>query len=85
MTDLDVVEICAGAGGQALGLERAGFAHALAMKFADHRACNLELYWGLRARNIRRTYSSSQGTERFEAVCGSRARSRRDIPRTLAR
>ena len=29
---LDVVEICAGAGGQALGLERAGFEHALAVE-----------------------------------------------------
>ena len=32
MTDLEVVEICAGAGGQALGLERAGFEHALAVE-----------------------------------------------------
>ncbi|MFF9555415.1 DNA cytosine methyltransferase [Streptomyces albus] len=32
MTDLKVVEICAGAGGQALGLERAGFEHALAVE-----------------------------------------------------
>ena len=35
---LDVVEICAGAGGQALGLERAGFEHALAVEL-DPSAC----------------------------------------------
>src|SRR5712691_813600 len=35
---LDVVEICAGAGGQALGLERAGFEHALAVEL-DAAAC----------------------------------------------
>ena len=35
---LDVVEICAGAGGQALGLERAGFEHALAVEL-DPAAC----------------------------------------------
>ena len=35
---LDVVEICAGAGGQALGLERAGFEHALAVEL-DGGAC----------------------------------------------
>jgi DNA (cytosine-5)-methyltransferase 1 len=35
---LDVVEICAGAGGQALGLERAGFEHALAVEL-DEAAC----------------------------------------------
>ena len=34
----DVVEICAGAGGQALGLERAGFEHALAVEL-DPSAC----------------------------------------------
>ncbi len=39
MADLDVVvEICAGAGGQALGLERAGFEHALAVEL-DAMAC----------------------------------------------
>jgi DNA (cytosine-5)-methyltransferase 1 len=36
--DLDVVEICAGAGGQAIGLERAGFEHALAVEL-DPAAC----------------------------------------------
>jgi DNA (cytosine-5)-methyltransferase 1 len=38
VTDLEVVEICAGAGGQALGLERAGFEHALAVEL-DASAC----------------------------------------------
>jgi DNA (cytosine-5)-methyltransferase 1 len=36
--DLEAVEICAGAGGQALGLERAGFSHALAVEL-DPAAC----------------------------------------------
>ena len=36
--ELDVVEICAGAGGQALGLERAGFEHSLAVEL-DGFAC----------------------------------------------
>ena len=36
--DLDAVEICAGAGGQALGLDRAGFEHALAVEL-DAAAC----------------------------------------------
>ena len=39
MTDLEAVEICAGAGGQALGLERAGFEHALAVEL-DPAACD---------------------------------------------
>ena len=38
MADLELVEICAGAGGQALGLERAGFEHALAVEL-DAAAC----------------------------------------------
>jgi len=38
VADLEVVEICAGAGGQALGLERAGFEHALAVEL-DPVAC----------------------------------------------
>jgi DNA (cytosine-5)-methyltransferase 1 len=36
--DLDAVEICAGAGGQALGLEWAGFEHVLAVEL-DAAAC----------------------------------------------
>jgi DNA (cytosine-5)-methyltransferase 1 len=38
VADLEVVEICAGAGGQAIGLERAGFEHALAVEL-DAAAC----------------------------------------------
>jgi DNA (cytosine-5)-methyltransferase 1 len=38
VADLEMVEICAGAGGQALGLERAGFDHALAVEL-DAAAC----------------------------------------------
>jgi DNA (cytosine-5)-methyltransferase 1 len=38
VADLEVVEVCAGAGGQALGLERAGFEHALAVEL-DPTAC----------------------------------------------
>jgi DNA (cytosine-5)-methyltransferase 1 len=39
VSDLGVVEICAGAGGQALGLELAGFDHELAIEL-DPNACN---------------------------------------------
>ncbi len=38
VTDLEVIEICAGAGGQAPGLERSGFEHALAVE-PDPSAC----------------------------------------------
>lgn len=39
MSALEVVEICAGAGGQAFGLEQAGFEHRLAVEL-DPNACN---------------------------------------------
>ena len=38
-TDLSVLEICAGAGGQSKGLEDAGFGHELAVEI-DPDACN---------------------------------------------
>ena len=36
---LTSIEICAGAGGQALGLEQAGFDHVAVVEI-DHHACN---------------------------------------------
>jgi DNA (cytosine-5)-methyltransferase 1 len=41
MQDLKVVEICAGAGGQSLGLHRAGFAHELALELDESAADTL--------------------------------------------
>ncbi|ATQ31577.1 DNA (cytosine-5-)-methyltransferase [Rhodococcus ruber] len=39
--ELEVIEICAGAGGQSLGLERAGFSHRLAVELDPHAAATL--------------------------------------------
>ncbi|MFF0671678.1 DNA cytosine methyltransferase [Streptomyces tendae] len=39
---LEVVEICAGAGGQSFGLHRAGFTHRLAVELDTHAAYTLE-------------------------------------------
>ncbi|MET7546221.1 DNA cytosine methyltransferase [Streptomyces sp. NPDC005479] len=41
--DLTVIEICAGAGGQALGLEKAGFEHLAAVEIDSNAADTLEL------------------------------------------
>lgn len=41
MSGLKVVEICAGAGGQSLGLHRAGFAHSLALEIDESAAATL--------------------------------------------
>jgi DNA (cytosine-5)-methyltransferase 1 len=43
MDDLEVVEICAGAGGQALGLELAGFQHRLAIELDPNAARTLSV------------------------------------------
>ncbi|WP_336921488.1 DNA cytosine methyltransferase [Aquipuribacter sp. SD81] len=41
MSELTVIEVCAGAGGQALGLEQAGFAHRLAIELDSWAAKTL--------------------------------------------
>ncbi|WP_062389929.1 DNA cytosine methyltransferase [Demequina iriomotensis] len=46
MTGLQVVEICAGAGGQALGLHKAGFTHTLAVELDATAAETLRLNLG---------------------------------------
>lgn len=43
MSDYTVVEICAGAGGQSLGLDRAGFKHELAIDLDPTAAATLQL------------------------------------------
>lgn len=43
MSELSVLEICAGAGGQAAGLENAGFDHALAVEIEPPAAATLRL------------------------------------------
>jgi DNA (cytosine-5)-methyltransferase 1 len=40
--ELSVVEICAGAGGQGLGLHKAGFSHSLAVELDTHAANTLQ-------------------------------------------
>ncbi|WP_086867502.1 DNA cytosine methyltransferase [Streptomyces viridochromogenes] len=55
MTDLQAVEICAGAGGQALGLERAGFGHALAVELDTHAVATLRKnrpHWDVRQGDV---------------------------------
>lgn len=55
-TSPSVLEICAGAGGQASGLDRAGFAHALAVEIDVDAAATLRLNrpeWDVRTDDVR--------------------------------
>lgn len=55
MSSLRVVEICAGAGGQALGLELAGFEHLLAVELDSMAAATLSLNrpgWDVRVGDV---------------------------------
>ena len=57
MSDLPVLEICAGAGGQALGLEASGFAHVGAVEVAPTACATLRLNrpsWNVIEDDIRR-------------------------------
>lgn len=55
MSELSVIEICAGAGGQALGLELAGFEHELAVELDKTAAATMELnrpHWKVRVGDV---------------------------------
>ncbi|MFJ3335580.1 DNA cytosine methyltransferase [Streptomyces sp. NPDC086766] len=55
MADLTAVEICAGAGGQSLGLELAGFDHALAVELDENAANTLKKnrpHWDVRRGDV---------------------------------
>ncbi|WP_435748739.1 DNA cytosine methyltransferase [Microbacterium sp. PMB16] len=55
-SNLSVLEICAGAGGQSFGLERAGFAHELAVEIDKDAAATLKLNrpeWDVHAGDVR--------------------------------
>lgn len=56
MDTLSTLEICAGAGGQASGLERAGFEHALAVEIDRDAAATLRLnraHWAVHEGDVR--------------------------------
>lgn len=56
VTELTCLEICAGAGGQALGLESAGFRHELAVEIDADACATLELNrpdWDVRESDVR--------------------------------
>lgn len=74
MGKLSVVEICAGAGGQSLGLLRAGFDHALAVELDESAAATLEHNLRLRGERTARVVvgdvadSSLWTPEEFDGV-----------------
>lgn len=56
-----VIEICAGGGGQALGLEKAGFEHAAALEIDPHACATLRLnrpHWNVIENDIRQVEGS---------------------------
>lgn len=54
--ELSVLEICAGAGGQSIGLERAGFNHAIAVEIDSHACSTLRQnrpHWNVHQADVR--------------------------------
>ena len=82
MADLEVVEICAGAGGQALGLERAGFEQAIGVLAERHRLRPRQAFDLLR--NVARS-GGQKVTEIAEAVVDSTSNPLLALPEELAR
>lgn len=55
-TNLSVLEICAGAGGQSFGLEQGGFEHELAVEIDKDAAATLRLnrpHWDVQEDDVR--------------------------------
>jgi hypothetical protein len=80
-----IVEICAGAGGQSLGLELAGFEHDLPVEFTDRRACNPLLRRGSASHTCVRRWQSGScalGGERSEAIYPGAWEAQRDVATT---
>jgi site-specific DNA-cytosine methylase len=91
MAPLTCLEICAGAGGMALGLEQAGFVHKAAVEFDPHACETLRLNrpWPVIEADVRTiTGSAFQGVDLF---CGGmpsldrRANGRQDLFREALR
>lgn len=68
-TQLSSLEICAGAGGQALGLERAGYHHVAAVELDTHAVATLRLNrpsWNVVHQNVREFDASAyRGVDLF--------------------
>ncbi|UNQ41323.1 DNA (cytosine-5-)-methyltransferase [Prescottella equi] len=80
MASLSVIEICAGAGGQSLGLEKAGFHHTLAVELNRDAVSTLELNrpgWDVRWGDVAnravwdpKDYSPESGQRRVDLFAG---------------
>jgi len=71
--ELTSLEICAGVGGQALGLEQAGFAHEAVAEFTDHLGRHVRLELDTYVVNMCATHRRFQmpGPAQRLAVAGS--------------
>lgn len=70
---LKALEVCAGAGGMSLGLERAGFEHVAVFEFDKHAAATLKLNrpgWPVIEQDIREVDFTVYGADEIDLVCG---------------
>lgn len=70
---LKALELCAGAGGLSLGLERAGFEHVAVFEFDKHAAATLRLNrpgWPVIQQDIRKVDFREYVNDEIDVVCG---------------